>query len=96
VIPLHQAETKLPEFVRAVNQLIEGMSNASGEVTLTANATTTTVTSEVVTTTSKPQLTAAGGTWTSYILRVSAVAAGSFTITHANEAATDRVVFWRL
>lgn len=79
----------------AVNQLMQGKSNAAGEVTLRASQTTTTVTSEVIDTMSRPQLTAGPGTWADLSLRVSAVADGSFTITHSSEAAA-RTVFWRL
>jgi hypothetical protein len=96
MIPLAQHETRLKEFVRAVNQLITGLSNAKGTVTLNAGATTTTVTNENVTTLSYPVLTAGSGTWASTVMRITTISAGSFVITHSNEAATDRVVYWHI
>lgn len=94
MIPLLPRETSLPRIVHAINQLVTGRSNAAGQVTLNAGATTTVVTSEVISALSYPQLTAGPGTWTSTALRVSSLADGTFTITHSNEAATDRVVYW--
>lgn len=96
MIPLGHNETRLREVIRAVNQLIRGLSNAKGSVTLRAGETTTIVTHENIAPDSAPVLTAGPGTWSSLALRVSAVAAGSFTITHASEAASDRVVHWHL
>lgn len=94
VLPLGSQEERPKEFRRAINQLING--NISGSVTLTANATTTTVTHENISTERHPVLTAAAGTWSSLSLRVSSITQGSFVITHSNEAATDRVVHWHL
>lgn len=78
----------------AIKQLWEGQSGICGSVTLTANATTTTVTNSLIPAAAVPQLTPASGTWASTVMRVTTVAKGSFIITHSNEAATDRVVYW--
>lgn len=96
MIPLHHAEDRQKEFVRAINQLIRGLSNAKGTVTLNASATTTTVTNENITASSYPQLQAGTGTWSDLSLRVSSIIDGAFTITHASEAATNRAVFWHI
>ena len=40
MIPLGHNETRLKEMIRAINQLIRGLSNAKGSVTLRANETT--------------------------------------------------------
>ena len=86
------------EHWTATRELINGRSNAVGSVTLTANVATTTVTKETIaagaavftepTTANASAEKAAGTMW------ISAVAAGSFTITHANNAQTDRTFFY--
>lgn len=78
----------------AINQLAQGRSNATGTVTLAANASSTTVSAINCAAGSFPFLIpltahaaaelAAGGCY------ISAVAKKSFTITHANNAQTDR------
>jgi hypothetical protein len=80
----------------AVNQLAQGRSNATGTVTLTTSATSTTVTAGNCATSSVVLLmpktaNAAGAIGTTY---VSAVANKSFTLTHANNAQTDRTFGW--
>lgn len=89
-------EKDLRKIVLAVNQLGLGRSNAVGTVTLTANATTTTVTAQNCASGSSVHLTAktahaAAALATTYIGTVSN---GSFVITHANNAQTDRDFFW--
>lgn len=78
--------------VQAINQLIQGRSNAVSEVTLTAGATTTTVTGENINENSRPFLfpktaNAAAALATTYAVTTSA---GVVTVTHANNAQTDR------
>ena len=85
-------ETALSRIVQAIRELFEGRSNAVGEVTLTASTTTTTVTSdtcgdESVILLSPRTANAAAALATTY---VSAVGNGTFTLTHANNAQTDR------
>lgn len=80
-------------FAQALNELFQGRSNASGECTLAANATTTTVTASNCGDQSQVILfpktaNAAAALATTY---VSAVNNGSFVITHANNAQTDKV-----
>ncbi len=95
---LDPRETRLPIIVNTVNQLADGRCVAAGEVTLTVNVATTTVSNDVIPAGCFPQLTPASanaatemGNGTCY---VSAVAKGSFTITHANAATTGRKFYW--
>lgn len=83
------------DVTTAINQLIRGRSNAVGRVTLTANTTTTTITGELVNEHAEIFLTprtsnaaAALGTTYASISRVAGVP--TVTITHANNAQTDR------
>jgi hypothetical protein len=95
---LAPTETRVSWLVQAINQLIQGRNNVSGTVTLTLNAATTTVTNPAISASSQPQLfpktanaateLGAGGMY------VSAVAAGSFTITHVNSATASRTFGW--
>lgn len=85
----------LRDVAFAVRQLIEGRSNATGRVTLTANATSTTITGELVNENAEIFLTprtsnaaAALGTTYASISRIAGVP--TVTITHANNAQTDR------
>jgi bifunctional N-acetylglucosamine-1-phosphate-uridyltransferase/glucosamine-1-phosphate-acetyltransferase GlmU-like protein len=78
----------------AIRQLAQGRNNATGSVTLAASVTSTVVTSDIVNDTDTVLLSpmtanaaAEIGAGTAY---VSAVAKGSFTITHANAVSTDR------
>lgn len=89
---LNLNEQELGKFAAAINQLAQGRSNAVGTVTLTASVASTTVTPETCGAGSKVFLTpttanAAAALATTY---VSAVAPKSFTLTHANNAQTDR------
>jgi hypothetical protein len=95
---LDPRETKLPVIVNVINQLAHGRSVVAGSVTLTVNVATTTVSNDVIPAGCFPQLTPASanaatemGNGTCY---VSAVAKGSFTITHANAATTARTFHW--
>ena len=76
----------------AIRSMAEGRSLAVGEVTLTANAASTAVSFTNCSENSKIFLSpttanAAGAVATTY---VSAVGNGTFTLTHANNAQTDR------
>ena len=84
--------TALRRLTEAVNELGSGRSNAYGDVTLTASATTTTVTDtkvgiDSVVTLMPTTANAAAALATTY---VSNRKIGSFTLTHANNAQTDR------
>lgn len=83
------------QIALTTNELIKGRANNFGEVTLTASATSTVVSdvrvkSSMVIFLSPRTATAATALATTYI---SAVADGSFTITHANTADADKN-FW--
>ncbi|EJN13426.1 hypothetical protein PMI42_03282 [Bradyrhizobium sp. YR681] len=91
-------ETDLKKIVLAIQQLAAGRSNAVGSVTLATGASSTTVTTANCAAGSVPILVPASanaatevGSGTMY---VSAVANGSFTITHANSATTGRVFLY--
>lgn len=98
-IPIQESETDIARVVQAVIQLMQGRSNAVGQVTLRANQSTTVVTrathpaavnmskdSEVF----YGALTAhaAAVQWS---LWTSAKVQGGFTINHVNDANTDKL-----
>lgn len=85
-------ETDQTKINRAIQQIEQGRLNVTGTCLLTPSATTTVVKAANCGAGSKVQLTAtsanaAAATASTFI---SAVANGSFTITHANNAQTDR------
>jgi len=91
-------ETDLKKIVLAIQQIAAGRSNAVGSVTLATGSATTTVTTANCAQGSTPILTPASanaaievGNGTMY---VSAVANGSFTITHANSATAGRTFLY--
>lgn len=100
-------ETDLKKIILSIQQLASGRSNAVGTVTLATSSATTTV--DVASNTIAPSVIAVGsvpilvpttanaatevGNGTMYI---SAVAKGSFTITHANSATTGRTFLWAI
>jgi hypothetical protein len=91
-LTLSPSERDTFKIVTAVRQLMEGRSNAVGSLTLTAGTTSTAVSAPNCGPSSEVFLSprtanAAGALGTTY---VSAVASGSFTLTHANAATTDR------
>ncbi len=95
---LAPCERDLFRIVNVVIALMQGRSNATGGITLDANATSTTVTAPncgagsavfLFPSTAHAASELAGGS-----LYVSSVAAGSFTIAHANNAQPDRTFFY--
>lgn len=95
---VNRDEKDLTKLTDAINQLAQGRSNAVGTATLTINVATTTVTaincgsgSTVILTPTTANAAAEFGNGT---IRVSTVANGSFTITHANNANADRTFLW--
>lgn len=94
----HQQEKDPSLIVKAIRDLFEGRSNAVGTVTLTENETTTTVTAINCGAGSRPFLMSttanAAAEFGNGTIYVSSVASGSFTITHANNAQTDRTFFY--
>lgn len=77
---------------RTVNELLKGRANNVGEVTLTASVTSTDVTDTRIRSTMKiflsPRTANAAAALTN--VYVSAVADGSFTLTHSSAASVDR------
>lgn len=92
---LTPTETSQVKVNAAINQLVQGRSNAVGTVTLTASATTTTVNAQNCGAGSvvflSPQTAHAAAEVGNGTIFVSAVANGSFTLTHASNTQTDRV-----
>jgi hypothetical protein len=96
MIGLGPRETRLWYVVDVVRLLMRGRTNSTGTVTLTENATTTTVNGLSVSSGDTVLLTpttanAAGEAGTIY---VSSVGQGTFTITHSNDTTTDRTFRW--
>lgn len=94
------SETSFLRIVRSIRDLFEGRSNASGSFTVMDNDTTTTVTAINCSATSTIFLQATSANAAAEIgngtLYVSAKAQGSFTVTHANNAQTDRTFDYRI
>ena len=101
-------ETDLKKIVLAIQQLAAGRSNAAGTVTLTANAASTVVSTAngkisqagIVAPGSTPILTPttanAAAEFGNGTIYVSAVGLDTFTITHANNAQTDRIFLYAI
>jgi hypothetical protein len=90
-------ETDLKKIVLSLQQLAAGRSNAVGTVTLTASAATTLVTDKncaagsailPMPTTANASAELGNGTW---FVPTATILNGSFVITHANNAQTDRI-----
>lgn len=77
---------------RTINEILKGRANNVGEVTLTANATSTTISDIRVKLTMTvvliPRTANAAAAMTN--VYISAVADGSITLTHSNAASVDR------
>jgi hypothetical protein len=93
-------ETDLKKIVLAIQQLAAGRSNAVGTVTLVTSAATTVVTDKncaagsvpvTVPATASAAVEVGNGT-----MFISAVANGSFTISHANSATMGRTFMYAL
>lgn len=96
-------ETDLTKIILAIQQIAAGRSNATGTVTLSTGATSTVVTTKqagVIAVGSTPLLTpntaAAATEAASGNMYVSAVANGSFTISHTNSATAGRTFLWAI
>lgn len=81
-----------------LNQGLNGKINGGGEVTLTANSATTTLTDALLGTQSRIHLTpmTSNGAAALAGLYVSARAKGTATLTHANNAQTDRTFMYSI
>ena len=93
---VHLQETSQVRQNQAIRDLFAGRSNAVGTVTLTASATTTDVTAINCGKDSKVFLmpTTANAAADFASCYISAVANGSFTITHPSDGDTDKTFFW--
>lgn len=93
-------ETDLKKIVLAIQQLAAGRSNAVGTVTLATGAATTMVTDKNCAVGSTPLFTPVTANAATEIgngtMYVSAVANGSFTITHANSATSGRTFLYAI
>lgn len=91
-------EKDVRKIAFAVNQMLQGRSNAVGSVTLTANAGTTTVTAANCGSGSTvllfPETTSAATEFGAGTLKVGTVSNGSFIVTHVNSATADRTFRW--
>lgn len=91
-------ETRFAILAQAIRELAAGASNSLSEVTLTPSATTTVVSNPLATATSHISLcpltaNAAAALSTTYL---SAGGPGTFTLTHASAATTDRKFRYRI
>jgi hypothetical protein len=93
-------ETDLKKIVLALQHLAAGRSNAVGSVTLATGSATTTVTTANCAQGSTPILTPASANAAAEMgngmMYVSAVANGSFTITHTNSATAGRTFLYAI
>lgn len=93
-------ETDLKKIVLALQHLAAGRSNAVGSVTLATGSATTTVTTANCAQGSTPILTPASANAATEVgngtMFVSAMANGSFTITHANSATPGRTFLYAI
>lgn len=89
-------ETRLDIIVAVVRQLMEGRSIAAGSVELATGAGSTVVSNVVIPAACQPQLTPASAAAAAEVASVyiSAVANGSFTISHPNNATVGRHWHW--
>lgn len=93
-------ETDLKRIIQSLRQLASGRSNATGTVTLATGAATTVVTDANCSSGSvpipRPTNAASATEYISGNMWVSAVANGSFTITHTNSATAGRTFRYAL
>lgn len=93
-------ETDLKKIVLALQQLAAGRSNAVGSVTLATGSSTTTVATSNCAAGSTPILVPSSANAATEVgngtMYVSAVANGSFTITHANSATAGRTFLYAI
>jgi len=97
-LPVQGAEARAVAL--AVNQCIRGKTNNSGRLTLNAGVGSTTISTKLCGTTSKvilfPESANAAAELGAGTIYISAYNSGSFVVTHANNAQTDRTYGWVL
>jgi hypothetical protein len=95
---ISQAERDPANIVFTVRQLCEGRSNAAGTFTLLANAASTTVAARNCGNGSSvlcfPTTANAAAEWKNGTMYIGTVSNGSFVVTHANNAQTDRAFMY--
>lgn len=98
IMSMSPEETLLSRVVRFALELAQGRSNAHGEVTLRANQTTTTVTAQTCGLDSHPKWSpmTANAAVADQTMYCSAVNRGSFVLTHASNAQTDKTFRWSI
>lgn len=93
-IALSRSERDPQRIVDAIIQLIEGRSNAVGDITLTPGATSTVVSFPNVSTDARvflfPQTANAAAAMATTYIKKADIDRGVFVITHANNAQADR------
>lgn len=98
VFPNADSDSHRRQVSNVVNNLLRGRLNNIEDVTLTASVATTVVTDERVTVQSfigfMPKTANAAAELAAGTMYVSSIGNGTFTITHANNAQTDRTFTW--
>lgn len=98
VLPLSVQEKDLFKICQTITQLMEGRSNATGTVTLSTGATSTTVSAPACGAGSivklAPQTLNAAGAVATTCVKSTDVTARQFIITHASSSTTDRKFGW--
>lgn len=90
-LDINPGETSLRKIVDTIRQLVQGKSNAVGTFTLTANATSTTVTAPTCAPGSAVFWSPTTAHAANDMATTSAVAGtGQFVVTHANNSRNDR------
>lgn len=93
-LSIAQTEKNTTVQNQVISQLIQGRSNAVGETTLTASATSTVVDAPNCGPQSCVFLSPVTAHAAAIVAYVSSVSAGSFTITHTSNANTDKTFRW--
>lgn len=97
ILWLATTETNQPRINKVVQQLMEGRSNATGTVTLSTDATSTTVTARTCGANSAifmfPQTSIAQSSASAYVPSTD-VSAGSFIVHHSSSTSTSRIFNW--
>ena len=97
MLDLAPGELQIRRIVQAVRQLIQGRNNANGAITLTANVASSTIDDETINANGgvffTPQTANAAAELGAGTMHAS-VSAGQITITHANNAQTDRTFYY--
>lgn len=94
---IHPTEDRIPKIVTAVRLLIRGRSNgARGQLTITQSQGTTTVSHDNITANARVVITPSSSAAAAEVasVYVSSVAAGSFVVTHPNNATAGRTFHW--